>query len=394
MANDKDQKTEKPTAKRKKENRKKGIVARSQTLVPWVTVLISTFVIPPMTANLLDHLATGIEAITEVTANPTLGQLAQSVTASATAAMLAFLPLLGLVTVIALVGSIAQVGFILTLGPITPKWEKISPKAGFKRIFSVKSVWETAKQVLLVTIIVLVATPTVVTATELVAGTSWELSSSLATAGTALLTLVQIISVLGVVAGVADFAWQRWSTARDSKMSLKEIKDEMRDSEGDPHVRAKQRSLRAAFGRNQMLAAVGDADVVITNPTHYAVALRYDPSKGAPRVVARGKDLLAARIRERARDAGVPMVAAPPLARALHAACRVDDEIPKELFQAVATVLAFVHRIGRTRLATSPAHVPVVDTWTPKGFDPELHRRQLRRNGRRGKAHIGASTTD
>lgn len=394
MANDKDQKTEKPTAKRKKENRKKGIVARSQTLVPWVTLLVATFVIPPMAGAMMGHLATGLHAVRDVTANPTLGQLGQSVTASAMAAMMAFLPLLGLVTVIAIVGSIAQVGFILTLGPLTPKWERISPKAGIKRLFSAKSVWETAKQIVLVVVIVAVATPTVMTATELLAGTSWELSSSLAQAGTALLTLVQIIAVIGVVAGVADFAWQRWSTGRDSKMSLKEVKDEMRDSEGDPHVRAKQRSLRSAMSRNQMLAAVPNADVIITNPTHYAVALRYDPSRGAPRVVARGADLLAARIRERARDAGVPMVAAPPLARALHAACRVDDEIPKELFQAVATVLAFVHRIGRSRLGSTPIPVPVIDTWTVKGFDPDVHRRELRRSSRRRKPHIAVSSTD
>jgi flagellar biosynthetic protein FlhB len=180
-------------------------------------------------------------------------------------------------------------------------------------------------------------------------------------------------------------------------MSKQEVKQELKNSDGDPHVKAKQRSLRAAFGRNQMLAAVADEDVVITNPTHYAVALRYVPSRGAPKVVARGADGLAAKIRERAKDAGVPMVAAPPLARALHAACRVEEEIPKELFQAVATVLAFVHRTGRSRLSGSPVSVPVVDTWTPKGFDPGAHRRDKRRSQRRSrpaKPHIGVTPTD
>lgn len=397
MANDRDQKTEKPTAKRKKDNRKKGIVARSQTLVPWVTLLIATFIVPAMLGNVMSHLAAGMDAINEVTANPTLPQLAESVTASAAAAMMAFMPLLGIVTVIAIVGTVAQVGFILTLGPLTPKWERISPKAGFKRLFSAKSLWETGKQVLLLTVIILVAAPTLVTTTQMIAGTSWELGAALATAGAAMLTLVQIIAVVGVVSGVADFAWQRWSTSRDAKMSKQEVKQELKNSDGDPHVKAKQRSLRAAFGRNQMLAAVADADVVITNPTHYAVALRYVPSRGAPKVVARGADGLAAKIRERAKDAGVPMVAAPPLARALHAACRVDEEIPKELFQAVATVLAFVHRTGRSRLSGSPVSVPVVDTWTPKGFDPGAHRRDKRRSQRRSrpaKPHIGVTPTD
>jgi flagellar biosynthetic protein FlhB len=378
MANDRDQKTEKPTAKRKKENRKKGIVARSQTLVPWIAVLISTFVVPPMIGNVMTHLETGLRQFGDVAANPTLGQLGDSVLGAAWSASLAFLPMLALVSLVALVGSLAQVGFILTLGPITPKWEKISPKAGFKRLFSAKSLWETAKQVLLVTVILLVSVPAVMTTSQLLAGSSWQLSAALTEAGRAILSLAQVISAIGVASGVADFAWQRYSTGKDSMMTKQEIKEEFKQSDGDPQVKAKQRSIRMAMGRNQMLAAVADADVVITNPTHYAVALRYIPSKGAPKVVARGADRMAASIRERAKDAGVPMVAAPPLARALHAACRVDDEIPKELFGAVAAVLAFVHRIGRTRLAGAPVALPVVDTWTINGFDPDNHQRDLK----------------
>lgn len=383
MANDRDQKTEKPTAKRKKENRKKGIVARSQTLVPWIAVLICTFVVPPMFGNIMTHLQTGLRAFGDVAANPTLGQLADSVTGAAWSASMAFLPMLGLVSLIALVGSLAQVGFILTPGPITPKWEKISPKAGFKRLFSAKSLWETAKQVLLVTVIVLVSVPAITATSELLAGSYWQLSAAMSEAGRAILSMTQVISAIGVASGVADFAWQRYSTGKDSMMSKQEIKEEFKQSDGDPQVKAKQRSIRLAIGRNQMLAAVADADVVITNPTHYAVALRYVPSKGAPKVVARGADRMAATIRERAKDAGVPLISSPPLARALHAACRVDEEIPKELFGAVATVLAFVHRIGRTRLATAPVSLPVVDTWTPSGFDPEAHHREQRRNRRR-----------
>lgn len=383
MAGDRDQKTEQPTAKRKKENRKKGIVARSQTLVSWVSVLVATFVVPPMVGNVMSHLEAGLESVRQITADPTLAQMAESAKSTVSQAMMAFLPLLGLVTVIALVGTVAQVGFVLTLGPITPKWERVSPAAGFKRLFSIKSLWETGKQVLLLTVIILVAAPTVVTTTEMISGTSWELGSAMSAAGTAILTLIQIIAVIGVIAGVADYGWQKWTTMRDARMTKQEIKEEHRQSDGDPHVKAKQRSLRAAFSRNQMLASVADADVVITNPTHFAVALRYVPSRGAPKVVARGADGMAAKIRERATASGVPMVAAPPLARALHASCQVDDEIPKELFQAVATVLAFVHRTGKTRLAGAPVHVPVVDTWTQGGFDPREHQRRTRRARRR-----------
>jgi flagellar biosynthetic protein FlhB len=153
-------------------------------------------------------------------------------------------------------------------------------------------------------------------------------------------------------------------------MTKEEVKREHRESEGDPHVKSKLRSLRAAMSRNQMLAAVGQADVVITNPTHVAVALHYDPSIGPPRVVARGADTAAARIRARAAEEGVPVIESPPLARSLYAACRTDEEIPAQMYQAVATVLAFVHRLAGRSGVGGPLSLHVPDTWTPPGLEP------------------------
>jgi len=168
-------------------------------------------------------------------------------------------------------------------------------------------------------------------------------------------------------------------------MTKQEVKQESRESEGDPHIKAKLRSNRMAMSRNSMLAAVGDADVVVTNPTHVAIALRYDPAKGAPRVLARGANNMAARIRARAAEEGVALVESPPLARALYRSCRVDDEIPAPLFQAVATVLAFVRRLEGRSLAGGQHTLPVPDTWTPPGEDPEtsLAWRPTRRAPRR-----------
>src|SRR5699024_476696 len=129
-----------------------------------------------------------------------------------------------------------------------------------------------------------------------------------------------------------DYGFQRWKTEKDMRMSKQEIKQELKNSDGDPHVKARQRSVRMAASRNRMIASVADADVVVTNPTHVAVALRYVPGTGAPRVVARGADGIAMRIRAAARDAEVPIVESRPLARALYASCEVDREIPRELF--------------------------------------------------------------
>ena len=134
-----------------------------------------------------------------------------------------------------------------------------------------------------------------------------------------------------------------------------------------------------AMGRNRMLTAVGTADVIITNPTHFAVALTYDPTKGAPRVVARGADSMAAKIREHAAAANVPMVESPPLARVLFRSCRVDDEIPAALFQAVATVLTFVRRVERRAATGHMISLPLPDTWTPTGEDPETSLTRTRR---------------
>ena len=162
----------------------------------------------------------------------------------------------------------------------------------------------------------------------------------------------------------------------------------MRNAEGDPHVKARQRSMRMSASRNRMIASVTDADVVITNPTHVAVAIRYQPESGAPRVVARGGDSVAAKIRYAARNAEVPIVESKPLARALYGACRVDDEIPRELYEGVATVLAFVHRLKRRPTVTGEHILEVPQTWDPEMSDLSAARRRRRRSSR-SKPHPG-----
>jgi flagellar biosynthesis protein FlhB len=386
VAEDKSQRSEPATPKRKRENRQKGQVARSQTLVAWVTLLVATWVLPAIATRIAGALASGVRAVGDITAEPSVEQLQQLGAATARAAFGALLPLLVLSAGLALLISVAQVGFILTFGPLTPKWERVSPKAGIKRIFSTRSLWETGKQVLLVAIMAGLAMPALETIASTLSGTAWPLSTGLSVATGSVVSLTRTIAVIGVAAGVLDWGYQRWNLNREQRMTKEEVKKEHKDTEGDPHIKAKLRSLRTAMSRNGMLAAAAEADVVITNPTHVAVALTYDPGRGAPRVVASGSGHLALRIRERAAVAGVPRIEAPPLARALHRTCAVDDEIPAELFTAVATVLAFVHRVGARRLGGAGTVLDVPDTWTPPGGDPaaalEDHRRRRRRRPR------------
>jgi flagellar biosynthetic protein FlhB len=160
-------------------------------------------------------------------------------------------------------------------------------------------------------------------------------------AGTAM-SLMRDVALAGLAMGLADYAYQRQRINKQLRMTRHEVKQEHRQSEGDPHVKGAIRSRQLAMSRNRMMSAVADADVVLVNPTHVAVALRYQPDRGAPRVVAKGAGSVAARIREEAEKHRVPMVHDVPLARALHKACDLDQEIPAELFTAVAQVLAFV----------------------------------------------------
>ena len=393
MAKDRDQRTEQQTAKRKKENRKKGQVAKSPTLVSWVSLLVATFVLPKVISNMGDVLAEGVRGIDDIAASPepaTLLSLAKTVSFSA---LTALAPVLLAAMLVALVGNLAQVGLVMATDPIKPKFERVNPVAGFKRLFSAKAAWEAGKQLVTMGVIAAVAIPAVMGTTERLLGSTYELAPALSQLGGSLVGLVRTVAMIGTLIGVADYLWARFNLVRDQRMTKEEVKREHRESEGDPHLKAKLRSTRMAMSQNRMLASVADANVVITNPTHYAVALRYEPSKGAPRVVARGADGMAAKIRAAAAEAGVPMISSPPLARALHRACRVDEEIPAALFQAVATVLAFVHRIGRERLAGNPLSLPVPDTWTPPGEDPEesltwdpASRREAKRAARAARA--------
>jgi flagellar biosynthetic protein FlhB len=350
-----DGKTEKPTPKRKREARRKGQIARTPDLFTWVAVLAATFVAPVLLSR-MERLALGLfDAFVGATQDPTPQRAVDALRSGLLGMFLTVLPVLAAFAALAVVANLAQVGFLLTGKPLKPDPKRLSPIKGFKRLFSPESLWGTGKGVVKMTVLAALAFPIVrATVTTLLGGPLLELWPALPYVASAAVRLVRTAALAGLVIAVADYAYQRHRTAKNLMMSKEEVKEELKNQEGNPEIKGRIKGKMLALSRNRMLAAVPMADVVVVNPVHVAVALRYEPVRGAPRVVALGKGLLAERIRDAAEEHRVPIVESIPLAWALYDACDLDDEIPVELYEGVARVLAFVHHLGRRRPLGGP----------------------------------------
>jgi flagellar biosynthetic protein FlhB len=300
------------------------------------------------------------------------GTMVERLSASSQHALALLLPLFALVVVVALAGGALAGGWNLTWEPLQPKFEKLNPLAGLKRVFAGPQLVDTLKACLLATVLG--------GAAALVLSRQWTLHAqllamplpaALAEGGRLLLSgLLLLVGVLAVFA-LVDVPLQRQLLRRRLRMSIEEVKKEMKEVEGNAEVKGKMKlRMREMVGR-RMLAAVPRADLVVMNPTHYAVALKYDEATmAAPRVVAKGADLLALRMRDLARDARVPVLQAPPLARALYAHCEVDREIPARLFSAVAQVLAWVYQVRDAMAAGRPLPGEAPRPEVPADMDP------------------------
>ncbi len=360
MANDKTaQRSEKPTPKRLREARRKGQIPRSPDLVGWLTVLVASFVVPLLLGTLRGSMTNYFLVVRQAigagefeVAMGEAGGLAQAIG-------LIFVPFLLFIAVVTAGGMAVQGGITLSAEPLRPKLERISLKAGVKRLVSAQSVVDTAKAVIrLVILVVLVYQVMMGQINDYLGGSNRALGPTGLEIGASLLLLVRLGAVAGIVVGLGDYAFQRYKIGKQLKMTKDEVKRENRNTEGDPLVRGRRRAQHAKVSQNQMLAAVGDASVVMVNPTHVAVALAYKPG-GVPTVVAKGGDALAARIRERASAADVPIVEVRPLARLLHDLIDVGNEVPAHLYEAVAIVIAFVMKSPRSSLNGSIKRVSV-----------------------------------
>jgi flagellar biosynthetic protein FlhB len=356
-------KTEKPTAKKKRDARRKGQVAKSQDLTSWAGLLVGLYLLPLTIGRLADAAGANLLGLRDAAADPQPEMAVPILGASLRDGMFAIAPLMVAVMLTGIAVTLSQTGLVLSLKAVVPDPKRISPKQGIQRLLSPRSVWETAKQLIKISVVVLIAWPRVIGLVEDLAGHGrLALGDALPIAGAGILGLARTITWTVLVLSLADYGYQRYQHARDLRMTKQEVKDEYKSSEGDGMVKGRIRSMQRALARNRMLAGIADADVIITNPTHIAVALKYDPAGGrAPIVLATGANDMAARIRERGREASVPLVEAKPLARALWRACDAGDEIPTVLYEAVAQVLAFVRRLDR-RIASGarlelPAHI-------------------------------------
>jgi flagellar biosynthesis protein FlhB len=264
------------------------------------------------------------------------------------AILLVVLPIAGAVLLAGSAAALVQTGFLLHAGALVPNLGRLDPRKGLKRVFGAANAIEAVKGLAKVAVLGWAVWRTVAgTLANTAASLSWTTPTLLDHLARDILRVLLVVLGCQCVIALLDVAWVRFRFARQLRMSLEEVKQEQKETDGDPRLKAKLRQIRLARTRRRMLAAVAKATVVITNPTHYAVALAYERgTHAAPKVVAKGVDEVAARIRDAAEKHGVPLVPSPPLARALHS-LRLDAEVPAEHFKAVAEIIAYVWRLRR-----------------------------------------------
>jgi flagellar biosynthetic protein FlhB len=335
------EKTEKPTAKKKKESRKEGQVPRTQELGAWASMLVVGMALPALIGRELTVLrGLMVEAFT-MPKGATVEQALQLLGEGGKHILIALLLLGSGVMIIGVAGALAQGGFFVASKTLKPSMAKLNPIKGAKRIFGPQALWEGAKMLLKSAVLGFLLYGTIKSIVPIVGGLV-PIPVVLSMISDHALSLIRNVAVAGLVMAVADYAMQRRRVGKQTRMSKEEVKQEHKQTEGDPLVKSAIRSRQLAAARNRMMADIPEADVVLVNPTHVAVALRYDAERGAPKVVARGAGEIARKIREKAAESDVPLVRDVPLARALYSSCQLGQEIPAELYAAVAQVLAFV----------------------------------------------------
>lgn len=350
---DKSQKTEQPSQRKLDEAQKKGDSPRSQEIPGWFVLASGLFVIAVMSQATMGavsdwlrmFLARPHDIAVDAAALPGLAA------AVGTRIALSLGALFGVIILAAIAGNMVQTKPVWTFEKVKPKLSKLSPVEGAKRLFGPQALvnflkgvakmsmvavavsialWPRREQLLVMPQLDIVAAPVIIR-------------------NAAIALMIAALIVYSVIAA-ADYVWQRHSFMQKQKMSRRELKEEMKNTEGDPHVKAKLRQIRQERGRRRMLAEVPDSTVVIANPTHYAVALKYERGETpAPICVAKGVDALALRIREVAEESGVSVIEDPPLARALHATAELDEPIPEEHFQAVAQIIGQIMALAKKR---------------------------------------------
>ncbi|MGD9582032.1 MAG: flagellar biosynthesis protein FlhB [Vampirovibrionia bacterium] len=353
MSGSTSEKTEKATPRRRKQAREEGQVLKSTDLNSGIMLSVSFAVLFFLGQMMLDEIRSILETnlttldTTEIqmdTIIPLFNHYVFTV-----AKLLA--PLLGILVVIGFSSNLAQVGPLFSTKAIKPKITKINPLNGFKKMFSLKSIVELIKGTTKMAIIGFVGYYTIYPRRdELMVLQSVDLMGSLSIIFDIIFQISWKVCIILIVLGIADYAYQKYEFEKSIKMTKQEIKDEHKNIEGNPEIKRKVKSIQFQMATNRMMSEVPKADVVVTNPTHFAVALKYDVKVApAPMVVAKGVDLVAKRIKDRAKEHKVPIVENKPLARSLYKLVEINRMVPEELFVAVAEILAYIYKKNKKR---------------------------------------------
>ena len=363
-----------PTPRRLEQARERGQVPRSRELSTAAIALAGALTLsalgPTLTGRLADLVRNGLTLDRAAAFEP--DRMLAALSALAQASLLDLLPILGLTLAATLAAPLLLSGWVFSPKAFVPDFSRLDPLRGLGNLFSTHSLVELVKAIVKCVLLAVLGTLAIRHAFgELTALPGQDVRDASQRLG-GLVSSGFFVLVGGMLAIAAlDVPYALWRHRKALRMTREELRQEMRESEGDPQLKARVRSLQRAAARKRMMAAVPTATVVVTNPTHYAVALAYDESMRAPRVVAKGMDKVALRIREIAAEHEVPLLEAPAVARALHKHAELDSEIPQALYAAVAQVLAYVYQVRVWQRQGGRAPEPPSDLDVPPGLDPQ-----------------------
>jgi flagellar biosynthetic protein FlhB len=355
-------KTEEPTPHRLREAREKGQVAKSREITVAFVLLLSYFVFrylgESMWMNLTESARAILQLIPEAT-NFNLSLAGYTLLLALRGLALVVLPIFGIAFLSTFIAEALQTGFMFSFDPLTPKIERISPLQGLKKMFSLQGLVELIKSLIKIVVVFYIAwnaakedLPYIVV---LIEAQPWD---AIVLGGSIAYKIVIRVGLFYVAVAILDYLYRRWEYMKNLKMSRQEVKEEYKRLEGDPLVKQRMRDLQRQVAYQRMMSAVPQADVVVTNPTHIAVALKYDTKKmRAPLLLAKGERKIAEEIRRIAESHEINIVENEPLARSIYRTTRINQEMPAELYQAVAEVLAYVYKIKRDRQARKKASI-------------------------------------
>ncbi len=348
-----EEKTEPATSKKRREAREKGQVVQSKELTGAIQLLAVLVGINILKEDLSDKVIKFCRNVFDIIAEPDRLSEIQFFTKLMNEIVFVFLkvvlPILGIAMVSALVMLYFQVGILFTVKPLMPQLSKINPISGFKKLFSLRSLVELAKSIVKASLLLIIAGSYLMgRKNDFLTLFDMNIGQIFITMWDVIFNLVIRVAAFLIVMGILDYAYKHWQNEKDLRMSKKEIKDEYKMTEGDPQLKGKIKQKQREISMGRMMQEVPKADVIITNPTHFAVAVLYEPDENdAPMVIAKGKDLVAQRIKDIAAEHDIPIVENKPMARALFAQVEWGNVIPESLYHGVAEILAYVYNLKK-----------------------------------------------